>query len=966
MAQNPLRQLLDFGQSFWYDNIRRSLIFGGELKRMIDEDGLRGLTSNPTIFAKAIAGSADYDASIRRHLDDTPGQVFLELEIEDIGAACDLFRPVYDASQGRDGFCSIEVFPDLARDAAATVAQAREIWRRLNRPNVMVKVPSTPECIPAIRQLLTDGININITLMFDFAAYQAVLEAYLTALEARLAQGQPIQRLAAVASLFVSRVDTRLDRKLADLAKQNPGRAAALEQLEGKSGIANSQRMYQHFLAVTASARWQRLAAAGARPQRLLWASTSTKNPKYPDTVYADALVAPDTVDTMPDVTVAAFRDHGHPGDNLRPTLAQAEPVLAGLAQAGIDFEAELRGLQDEGVDLFTASYNELLETLQGKIAQLKGDHLPAQSLAAQNEKPFQNALSQMEKAQAGRRIWAKDAALWSPDAAVGEKIRNRLGWLDLAGAMRPRLPEIQDFIADCKKDGLRAAVLLGMGGSSLAPEVYREIFSAAGLASDRQLHVLDTTDPAAIAHLAAQLDFTSTLFLVSSKSGGTIEPNSLFAYFWGRVGTALKAGQKPGRYFAAITDPGTSLEKLAGEHGFRHVFTNPPDIGGRYSALSLFGLVPAAWLGIDLTQLLDRAEAMQKACGANVRLDQNPGVQLGSFLGGWALAGRDKITLLASPALASFGSWAEQLIAESTGKLGKGLVPVDGEPAGLVSDYGSDRVFIRLRLASEAIPGDDWAAAQMKAGAPVATLALRDAYDLGAEYYRWEFATAVAGAVLGINPFDEPNVQESKDNTSRVLQTFLRQGARQAGLDAAPTARDQEKGMALSALAAYEDAAQPAASSVAAALARLLESVRPGDYVALMVYSEASPRLQSQLRALRVLLRGRLKVATTLGFGPRFLHSTGQLHKGGPNTGVFLQLTSAVAAASAGPVAIPGQQYDFATLFQAQAIGDFQSLAAHKRRVLRIDLGADLPAGLARLLELTESVLGAKQFAGV
>ena len=350
-----MRQLLDFGQSFWYDNIRRSLIFGGELKRMIDEDGLRGLTSNPTIFAKAIAGSADYDASIRRHLDDTPGQVFLELEIEDIGAACDLFRPVYDASQGRDGFCSIEVFPDLARDAAATVAQAREIWRRLNRPNVMVKVPSTPECIPAIRQLLTDGININITLMFDFAAYQAVLEAYLTALEARLAQGQPIQRLAAVASLFVSRVDTRLDRKLADLAKQNPGRAAALEQLEGKSGIANSQRMYQHFLAVTASARWQRLAAAGARPQRLLWASTSTKNPKYPDTVYADALVAPDTVDTMPDVTVAAFRDHGHPGDNLRPTLAQAEPVLAGLAQAGIDFEAELRGLQDEGVDLFTA-----------------------------------------------------------------------------------------------------------------------------------------------------------------------------------------------------------------------------------------------------------------------------------------------------------------------------------------------------------------------------------------------------------------------------------------------------------------------------------------------------------------------------------------------------------------------------------------------------------------------------------
>ncbi len=337
----------------------------------------------------------------------------------------------------------------------------------------------------------------------------------------------------------------------------------------------------------------------------------------------------------------------------------------------------------------------------------------------------------------------------------------------------------------------------------------------------------------------------------------------------------------------------------------------------------------------------------------------------MGAFLGGWAASGRDKVTLLASPALASFGSWDEQLLAESTGKSGKGLVPVDGEPAGSVSDYGSDRVFIRLRLASEAVPGagDEWAAAQLKAGAPVVSLALNDAYDLGAEFYRWEFATAMAGAVLGINPFDEPNVQESKDNTSRVLQDFLKLGARQAGLEAAPVARDQEKGMAPSALAAY--AAQPAAS-VAAALARLLESVRPGDYVALMVYAESSPRLQAQLRDLRVLLRNRLKTATTLGFGPRFLHSTGQLHKGGPNTGVFLQLTSTSAAISAGPVAIPGQQYDFATLFQAQAIGDFQSLTAHQRRVLRLDLGANLHAGLARLLELTESVLGERQPVGV
>ncbi|MGH9507596.1 MAG: transaldolase [Terriglobales bacterium] len=371
---NPLQELIRYGQSFWYDNIRRALLTGGELKRMVAEDGLRGLTSNPTIFDKAIAGSADYDDSLRRFEHLPARELFLELEIEDIGAAADVLRGVYDDSQGRDGFVSIEVTPDLARNTEATVAQARWLWQRLNRPNVMVKVPATPEGVPAVRRLLAEGININITLLFDFPTYQKVIEAWLGALEERARKGQPIDRIASVASLFVSRVDTKVDKLLEARTSAEPGRKKEFEALQGQSGIANARRMYGLFRQVVGSERFRQLAAKGARPQRPLWASTSTKNPKYPDTLYADALIGPDTVDTMPDVTIAAFRDHGHPADRLTGSEAEAERVLAALAQAGIDLEAALIELLHEGVASFDKSYQDLLAGIQAKLARLQNE----------------------------------------------------------------------------------------------------------------------------------------------------------------------------------------------------------------------------------------------------------------------------------------------------------------------------------------------------------------------------------------------------------------------------------------------------------------------------------------------------------------------------------------------------------------------------------------------------------------
>lgn len=911
---NPLQRLHEFGQSFWYDNIRRDLLRAGELDRMVKQDGLRGLTSNPTIFAKALAHGADYDSGIQHNWLKPAAEIFLGLMVEDIQGACDVLRPVFDESGGQDGFCSIEVFPELARDTQGTLAQARMLWQKVARPNVMVKIPATPECIPAIQQALREGININITLMFGFDSYQAVVEAFQSALEERLKHRESISGLASVASLFVSRVDTKVDPRL-----------AAHPALQGKAGIANARRMYRHFQQAFAGPRWEKLAAAGAHPQRLLWASTSTKNPKYPDTLYADALIGPHTVDTMPDATVAAFRDHGHPADRLNEAMAnyagEVESVLDGLAAAGIDMDAVAGELQDEGVDAFQASYVELIEGIRQKVARLS---------QRMSTPPPASALARLQNVAAATGIWkapAQAAPLWSAEPAVQAKIADRLGWLRLPQSMQAAVKEIEAFAAECRAAGHTDAVLLGMGGSSLAPEVFSRVFE--GVAQGLRLHVLDTTNPDQIAQVEKQLSLNQALFLVSSKSGGTIEPNSLFSYFWSKLAD--------GSHYAAITDAGTSLEKLAKAHNFRRVFTNPGDIGGRYSALSYFGLVPAALVGVDVGQLLARAREMTEACGPEVPPDQNPGLQLGAALGAWARAGRDKLTLIASPELAALGAWLEQLIAESTGKQGRGIVPIAGETAGAPGVYGKDRVFVQLGLGGTNT-SQGAALTGLEGIAPVVRIALRDRYDLGREFFRWEYATAIAGLELEINPFDEPNVQESKDNTLRVLQQYLQGGAKAAGFNTAPSAISN--GFKLFA---------PRTASLPAWMGQ----VRPGDYVAIMAYLERSPEIEAGLEQLRLHLRDALHVATTVGFGPRFLHSTGQLHKGGANNGVFLQITAPPQA----DLGIPFEKYSFATLLAAQALGDYESLEKHERRLLRVDIGSDSAAALQKLVQEFQGV---------
>jgi glucose-6-phosphate isomerase len=534
-------------------------------------------------------------------------------------------------------------------------------------------------------------------------------------------------------------------------------------------------------------------------------------------------------------------------------------------------------------------------------------------------------AIDQLAEAKFAERLWHKDSTLWKPDDVKHQaEIKVRLGWLDVIELMQTRVSEMTTFAGEVKRAGFTHALLCGMGGSSLAPEVLRETFGIARGYLD--LGVLDSTDPAAVLAAEARSNPARTLYIISSKSGSTTEPNAFFAYFWERVRT-LK-GDRAGENFIAITDPNTRMERTAAEHGFRHAFLNPPEIGGRYSALSYFGLVPAALLGIDVGRMLDRANAMAHACGAIIPAAHNPGVVLGAVLGALARAGRDKLTFVVSPQISTFGYWTEQLIAESTGKEGTGILPVEGEQLAAPSSYGParDRLFAYLRLDGK---HDRAVTALEKAGQPVIEIRLEDPYDLGGEFLRWEVATAAAGWLLRIDPFDQPNVQESKDNTVRLLGEHAANGQ----------------------LPAVAGTLWPNARDFAERLRRHLRSAKRPDYVALSIYCQRTPRREKLLRELQAAIRDQFHVATTLGYGPRFLHSTGQMHKGGPNTGVFVQFTIADPV----DAAVPGEAYTFSVLKQAQALGDFQALLAHDRRALRVELGNGVEAGLRQVLETVQ-----------
>ncbi|MEA2331556.1 MAG: transaldolase / glucose-6-phosphate isomerase [Thermoleophilaceae bacterium] len=887
-----LAALTAAGTSVWLDQIQRSLITSGELERLVREDSLRGVTSNPAIFEKAILGSTDYDEQVAelaaKGLDAR--QIYEEIAITDVGLACDVLRGVWDAAGGADGFVSLEVEPAFAHETETTLAQARDFWKRVGRPNLMIKIPGTEEGVPAIEEAVAQGINVNVTLLFSVESYTTVAEAYIRGMERRHAAGESLD-VHSVASFFVSRVDTEVDKRLADLGR---------EDLRGIAAVANARAAYMKFKELFAGERFAALREAGCPVQRPLWASTGVKDPRYPETKYVESLVGPHTVNTMPMPTLLACEEQL---EVTGPTADQDPSAdLQALAEAGIDMADVTKTLLRDGIEKFVEPFDKLIAGVeQTREAIVTGRPPTIQaSIPDELEPPLIERVKQALDEGVARRIWQRDESLWGGPGVP--EIANRLGWLTISEKMLEHAPELNDFVEQVKADGFTDAVLLGMGGSSLGPEVIRQSYGE--IPGGLRLQVLDSTDPGAVLDVERSVDLERTLFIVSSKSGGTIETLSHMRYFFERSGG-------DGSRFVAITDPGSALVDIAAERGFRHVFENDPDIGGRYSVLSYFGLVPAALAGVNIEAMLHRAQVAEQNCAQFGDIASNSGLWLGIALGQLALLGRDKATFVVSDPISSFGLWVEQLIAESTGKHGKGILPVAGEPLGKPEAYGDDRVFVYLRdPASPDAQLDAGIEALSKAGHPTITLAVHGAADLGRVFFFAEFASAVAGWVLGINPFDQPNVQEAKDNTAKVL-----------------AAGDLPE----------VDPGDPV---------ELFAQAQPPRYVAILAYVKPSAEFDAAIDEMRARIRDHTTATTTFGYGPRYLHSTGQYHKGGPPNGLFLELVDDGDE----DVEIPEAGYGFRHLKNAQAIGDLLTLRDHGLPAVQIRLEGD-PADAVRRL---------------
>jgi transaldolase / glucose-6-phosphate isomerase len=889
---STIQKLTSLGQSLWLDNIQRKIIVNGELKAMIERGDIRGVTSNPTIFLNAISKTKDYDAALipLAWAGWDAEKIFWQLAVEDIQDGCDLFRPLYDETKGGDGFVSIEVSPEFANDTEGTIKQAKELWERVNRPNLMVKIPATREGIPAIRESIAAGININITLIFSLDRYAAVMDAYLAGLEERVEKNLPIQQIASVASFFVSRVDTKIDPQL---PKDSP--------LLGKAAIANAKLAYEAFESIFTSPRFATLKARfRARVQRPLWASTGTKNPAYPDTYYVDNLIGPDTVNTVPPATLEAFKDHGTSAMTVTRDLEESQKVFVDLKAQGISMSTVTKELEDEGVK----SFAEALTTLLGAIDERRKSAVSSLGPLADS---VSERISQLEMDSVPSRLWAHDPTLWATDSEGQAEVKIRLGWLDSIEDARKRVDDYISFAKEIHASGIDRVLVIGMGGSSLTAEVFSSLLAAAKIDAKVSLAILDSTDPQQVALAAEHYPPDKSLYILASKSGGTAELLAAFEYFW-------KLSNENGSRFVVTTDAGSSLEKLAKEKGFRKVFNADPNVGGRFSALTDFGLVPAALLGMDIPKLLDNAEHMRKQSEKDIPPAGNPGFALGALLAESALAGRDKLTIVADASVSALANWIEQVIAESSGKHGKGILPVPLEPLDTPDVYGNDRLFVYLRNNGELESG---VAALKQAGFPVVEFPIEGPYDAGAEFFRWEMAVSVACHILGINAFDQPDVQDSKLRTIAKIEDYQKTG-KLADIDLVDVSE----------------------------LSKFVADAKAGDFIAINAYLPRNKETVEALQVLRVALREKTKCAVTAGFGPRFQHSTGQFHKGGPNKGLFIQ----VVYDAKEDMDIPNQGMTFGTLIRAQALGDYEALKAAGRKAIRVKLSN--PSELKKLVE--------------
>ncbi len=924
-----IHKLHELGQSLWLDTIQRDLLESGGLARLVEEGQIRGVTTNPSIFAAAIEGSDLYTGDLRRMTQAgwNDARIFDALTIDDVRTAAGVLLPLYERTNGSDGYVSIEVNPKLAYQTQATIQEARRLWEVVNRPNVMIKIPATEAGIPAIRESIGAGLNVNVTLIFSIERYIEVMDAYMAGLEARLAGGDSLDHIASVASFFVSRIDSAVDKLLEGIIAQDGDGARRANALLGKAAIASAKLAYAQFEVTFSESRFERLLANGARLQRPLWASTSTKNPNYPSTYYVDNLIGPNTVNTVPAKTLEAFRERGTASPTLEEDIAASRAQLEALDTLGVSLTQVTDQLEREGVDKFIKAYEGALRTIHKRAKPIQKELGPLGD-------DVRVALQELEKTAVATRLWEGDTSLWTGQASAAKEVSQRLGWLRLPQEIPNLHQKLDAFAKVVKKDGFKTVVLMGMGGSSLAADVMRRDFNPQ---TGFDFHVLDSTDPDSVRAVQRKIDVEKTLFIISSKSGGTIEPLTLLAYFWDEV---AQISDSPGDHFVAVTDPGTSLESMARKREFREVFVAPSDVGGRFSAMSIFGLLPASLIGMDLQALHQGALEMSAACQPGRSPVHNPGLFLGAVMGAAARSGRDKLTLIADPGWEAFCDWVEQLVAESSGKGGKGILPVVGEPAESASAYADDRLLVYLR--SEGTY-DRRLHGWVRGKVPVVVIELEnDTRSLGGAFFQWEIATSVACHLIGVNAFNQPDVQRAKDRTMDLLKTYKRKGA-------LPQPKILWRGDGISLWGSGDDPFDSNADSLEALLRSIFANREGLSYLAFLLYLHQGSVSMKRLERVRRAIMKQLDVASTVGFGPRYLHSTGQYHKGGPDTGFFLL----VASDPIKDVAVESEAKSFAVLERAQAIGDFQALLSLNRCAYGFHL--DSPR---RLKDLMNAVL--------
>ncbi|MGB1286269.1 MAG: bifunctional transaldolase/phosoglucose isomerase, partial [Aggregatilineales bacterium] len=810
--------------------------------------------------------------------------------------------------------------------------------------------------IPAIEACIAEGININVTLIFSVENYKQVAEAYINGLEKRYAAGESIAGIASVASFFLGRIDVMVDNILTNNIRaaqihNDIKRITANRELLGQSAIASARLAYQEYRAIFEGSRFSTLKSAGAQVQRPLWASTGTKDAVYSDTRYVDMLIGRNTVNTLPPKTLDAFLEHGTVSDTLAqkklPDFADPQTVMYKLSERDIDITDVTARLQFDGVEAFIEAYETLLEQVDAKRNVLQTGIIARQLLALGiYNQDVQRILRKLDTNFVNPRIHDKDGSLWSEFGPKIASIKQRLGWLNVLDTIDyERLDLLQSEI---KASDFTHILIMGMGGSSLAPEV---IYKSFGQQPDfPEIIVLDSPDPVRIRVVESTIDMAKTLFIVASKSGTTIETMSFYRYFWQQAG-------KNGAQFIAITDEGSLLQQLAETENFRHIFLNPSDVGGRFSALSYFGLVPAALMGLDLSRIRENITQMMAACGEDIPAKNHPGLSLGAVIGAIAAQGRDKLCIFGTASIASFSDWAETLIAESLGKNGKGILPVVRATIGNPHDYATDRLFVYLRVDDdtdmEAM--DAGVRTLREAGHPRFTQRIADVYGIFGEFYRWQFATAVAGRLIGINPFDEPDVASAIAMTDDLLNQYEADGSLPDDTPFMSGERIQffADENTLAPLRELCRAHSYNPESRTEVLAAQIAGTHAGDYFTVLAYLTPDETRNKLLETIRRRLRHVTKRAVTIGSGPRYLHSTGQFHKGGPNNGIFMVLTTDIDE----DIDIPGVPYTFGQLMWVQAMGDFKTLQANKRRVIRIHIEGDIKAGLDKVLDAIEFV---------